>query len=138
MDLRHLSYLLFLAGVFMISLAVISGEASIALFLIFPVIYGSGALTILGILLIFLGTFLLFISPFSHPHNLPPTDYESYKAPPQPLEEKIEKNTKIGGVVMIGPIPIVFGSDRNTAMLSVVIAILMLLSIAIFFFFFYG
>ncbi len=142
MGLRSLSYLLFLSGIFIIILAVIKGEASIALFLIFPVIYGSGVLTILGILLIMLGVFLLFLSPFSYESikgaPISPMEYE-YQEPNEKIGgEEIEKKAKFGGVVMIGPIPIVFGSDKDTAMLSVIIAILMILSIAIFFFFFYG
>lgn len=37
-----------------------------------------------------------------------------------------------GGVVMIGPIPIVFGSDRNMAMLAVGVTLLMVLGLLLF------
>ena len=145
MRIIHLAYFLFLVGIIFLILAVASGEASIALFIIFPVIYGSGWLSVLGTFLIMIGIFLMFLSPFYHytrmEQSYPEAPY--YESTPSetyiPTSEDLEeKKTKIGGVVLIGPIPIVFGSDKNMAMLSVIIAILMLISIGIIFLFFYG
>jgi len=147
MRINHLAYLLFATGIIIMFIAVITGEANIALFLIFPVIYGSGALTLVATIFIMLGIFLFFLSPFYHytreePSYLEPANYnEPYNEPYTPTNQNItqeEKKTKIGGVVLIGPIPIVFGSDKQTAMLSVMIAILMLISIGIILMFIYG
>ncbi len=43
-------------------------------------------------------------------------------------------NVEYGGVVMIGPLPIVFGNSKNLALLSVLVGILMLLAILVFYF----
>ena len=39
------------------------------------------------------------------------------------IEEKEE--TKVGGVIFIGPIPIIFGSDKDTAKWALILGILM-------------
>jgi len=134
MKMAYLAYFLLLSGITLIILAVMRGEASIALFLIFPVIYGSGFLSMIGVLLIMLSIFLLFLSPFYElKAHAEPVRYKEHEPMLEPHKEVKEK-TKIGGVIMLGPIPIVFGSDKSTALLSVLITILMLVSIAIIFF----
>ncbi|MCC4768285.1 TIGR00304 family protein [Methanosarcina sp. DH1] len=47
-------------------------------------------------------------------------------------ERKVESEIKTGGVIMIGPIPIIFGSDKESAKTTAILAIiLMLLSLLI-------
>ena len=147
MRLYHLSLLLIFAGIALLFYAVAIGEANASLFLIFPVIYGSGLYSLLAMLLIMIGMILLFFAPFQsvkenmsgyeeeNYDNAYYGNYESY-AEPTNLEEHREKKVKYGGVVLIGPIPIVFGSDKNMAKVSILAAILML--IAIFLIFLYG
>lgn len=51
----------------------------------------------------------------------------------KPPIRKIEQEIKTGGVIMIGPIPIIFGNDKESAKTAAVLAIiLMLLSLLIF------
>lgn len=46
---------------------------------------------------------------------------------------KVESGIKAGGVIMLGPIPIIFGSDNESAKTAAILAIiLMLLSLLIF------
>jgi uncharacterized protein (TIGR00304 family) len=132
MRLIHIAYLLILGGFVTIILAAINGEASFGLFLIFPFIYGSGALSLLGVVLIIIGILLLFISPMHEISKIP-----TYNEFPEEeyIVEKPQKKTKFGGVVLIGPVPIVFGSDKNMAMLSVITAILIILSFTLIFLF---
>jgi uncharacterized protein (TIGR00304 family) len=53
-----------------------------------------------------------------------------YEKPPA---GKAESKVKAGGVIMIGPIPIIFGSDTESAKTAAILAIiLMLLSLLIF------
>ena len=47
-----------------------------------------------------------------------------------------ESKTKVGGVVLVGPIPIVFGNDTQTVNLTLILAII--LTIIAIFLFFYG
>jgi len=48
-------------------------------------------------------------------------------------EEKVKSEIKAGGVIMLGPIPIIFGGDKESAKTAAILAIiLMLLSLLIF------
>jgi len=68
-------------------------------------------LVMLGIVLIMLGFLLLVIETM---HSVYEIEYN---------EKKIEG----GGVVLIGPIPIVFGSDKKYALIAMVLAIVIML-----------
>lgn len=49
-----------------------------------------------------------------------------------PSEKKVESEIKTGGVIMLGPIPIIFGSDKESAKTAAILAIiLMILSLLI-------
>ncbi|MCI2415118.1 MAG: TIGR00304 family protein [Candidatus Aramenus sp.] len=65
----------------------------------------------LGILLIFLGFLIVFLSVI----------YEALKNS-EGNEEKRE--TKAGGIILIGPIPIVFGSNKEIAKWMIVVALI--------------
>ncbi len=56
----------------------------------------------LGFVLIFIGIFLILLYSFSG------------------------VDVKTGGVVMIGPIPIIFGNDRNLILISVVLSLILM------------
>jgi uncharacterized protein (TIGR00304 family) len=66
------------------------------------------------------------------------TRFESTPDSESPLHEKnpatkVESEIKAGGVIMLGPIPIIFGSDKESAKTVAILAIiLMLLSLLIF------
>jgi uncharacterized protein (TIGR00304 family) len=66
------------------------------------------------------------------------TNFESTPDSESPLHEKppakkVESEIKAGGVIMLGPIPIIFGSDKESAKIAAILAIiLMLLSLLIF------
>ncbi|MFW6141507.1 MAG: TIGR00304 family membrane protein [Candidatus Saliniplasma sp.] len=109
-----LPLILFLIGMSLIILSVITGESQLALFLIFPVIYGAGVIMIVGILMIFLSfASLFFIIPFQD-------DTQS---------TEIQKESNWGGIIFIGPIPIVMGKDRSVTKtmlyIGLIIAVIM-------------
>jgi uncharacterized protein (TIGR00304 family) len=58
---------------------------------------------------------------------------DSSKSPyEKPPTGKVESKVKGGGVIMLGPIPIIFGSDKESAKTAAILAIiLMLLSLLI-------
>ncbi len=68
----------------------------------------TGTLFSLGMLLFLLGFLLTVVGTIWGVTNKPP--------------EK-EKRGRVGGLIMIGPIPIVFGSDKQTSRLLLAIAI---------------
>jgi uncharacterized protein (TIGR00304 family) len=90
---------LLVLGIVVLLVAIAEGEASVALVVIIPVIYGGGALLVLAVLLIFAG-FLLLSASFAR------------RAPREEGPTENETKREFGGVVLIGPIPIVFGSAR--------------------------
>lgn len=60
---------------------------------------------VIGMLIIFIGFLVLFIGVFSGTKN--------------------KGNVEAGGVIIIGPIPIVFGSSKNISLLMLVLAIVL-------------
>ncbi|MFO8110014.1 MAG: DUF131 domain-containing protein [Thermoplasmata archaeon] len=85
----------FAAGIILVVTALLQGEASVALLLFIPILYGGGWLLGLGILLIMSSIVLWFFM-------LSQEETRSAKG-----------ESKYGGVVFIGPVPIVFGSDTK-------------------------
>ncbi len=111
----------------LIAAGVAYGQLHIGFLLIIPVIYGSGIAGIAAALLVFM-SFVLFALSSIHGTG----KYEQgtqqpggYSAPVQAPDT----GRKFGGIVFIGPIPIIFGSDRKTTgyMLAAAIIILVLL-----------
>ncbi len=99
-------FLIFLTGILLVLLSVFRGEADVALILFIPVISGGGLFISIGILLIFLSFFLFFIIPFFGTYRRSEKKETTYQ---------IEEKTKTGGVIFIGPIPIIFGESESTA-----------------------
>lgn len=130
-------------GLVALGLAVARGEARFYLVFVVPVIAGTGPLAFLGILLAFLGFALTF---FFWPFAVAPSPYPaidpstiSREAPPQEAAPPGTPRTRRwGGVVFLGPIPLVFGSDpqmtrRMLILGTVLFFALLVLTIALFF-----
>ncbi len=122
-------FLIFL-GIFLIALSIAMGEGGVGFLFIIPFFYSYGPLGAAGSLLIFLGFFLLFISPF---FAIPPPPGVDEPEPPDHPGEESEGNVHYGGIVLVGPIPIVFGSDKNHLLYALLGGFLMLLAIVLFF-----
>ncbi len=91
--------------------AFIEGELKAGIFIIFPFIYGSGLFTFIGIIFLFLSFIMFFVSSFKRIYG-----------------EVEYKETK-GGVILIGPFPIVISDNMKTALF------LLIFSFIIFIFF---
>jgi uncharacterized protein (TIGR00304 family) len=108
---RGIGPALFVAGVVLLGLAVARGEASLFLVLVFPIVEASGALGAVGILLLvagFLASFFTF--PIRDRREAP-----SQAEPPRPDVDVrgVGSSRRWGGVVFLGPVPIVLGSDAR-------------------------
>jgi uncharacterized protein (TIGR00304 family) len=110
----------FVSGIVCVAAAVIGGEADVRLVLIFPVFSGSSGLFILGTLLIvlsfFVGFAMIAIGGMEANRSRP----GSVK-PPSPATTREE--TTYGGMVLVGPLPIVFASSKNMAIFMLIIGI---------------
>ncbi|SNQ59297.1 TIGR00304 family membrane protein [Candidatus Methanoperedens nitratireducens] len=76
-----------------------------------------------GILLIILGFILIAFSMMRSARESEERDAEKGAG---------EKKVKCGGVILIGPIPIVFGTDKKYALILMVVAIVLMLLAIIF------
>lgn len=102
-----LSLALFAAAIGLMIVSVASGEGQIGLFLIFPFIMAWGPMAVAGSALLFLAIISVFIGLWRASEAVPQQTGNS--------EVGGRSERKFGGIVMIGPIPIVFGSDKATA-----------------------
>ena len=114
---------LFVAGLACITASVLTGEAEVSLFLIFPVFSGASGLFLLGTLLIILsfvaGFMLLTIGQI----EIAGGNFGIPSGGADQVEGTSER--KFGGVVLVGPVPIAFGSDKNMALAMLVIGIVL-------------
>ncbi len=128
----YLSACLIISGIVIFGLSLIRGEGGIFLFFVFPVFYSTSLLGGFGIFLIFVGIFILFFMPFF-------SSFPRFSEPPNEVEHvhhDNEKRSHYGGVVLIGPIPIIFGSDKHIAFYMIIAAISMLLALYLFIYYF--
>ncbi len=120
MDKRNIiPFIVLLAGISLVIFSIIEGEANIALLFIVPIIYGTGAYLAMGILLIFL-SFIMFFIFLGHPR----VGSREIK------RTKTEKESSYGGVIFIGPIPIIFGKDKSIAKKMMYLGLLIALILA--------
>ncbi len=113
-------FLIFL-GFILILIDVLMSSHQVMLFVIFPVIIGSGSfLSLIGVILIFIGMFLSFLEPFLRARHaekhLTDEDILRYVGTKRDINyEEIDKREESawGGVIFIGPFPIAFGAFRG-------------------------
>jgi len=130
-----LSFALILLGTFFFFLALLYGEGGLAIFFIFPVFYSTGIYGALGTLLIFAGILLLFFYPFLSSPPLETQYLEAYNERGQrDHEQNYSREVHYGGVLLIGPIPIVFGSDKNYAIYAAIGGVLLIIGLFLFFY----
>src|SRR2546429_535052 len=119
-----------LTGLVALAWAVARGEASVYLIFVVPAVVGTGPLAFLGILLVFLGFFLTF---FLWTTGAPPS---AIGRPPIESPEteaiaplKATKARRWGGVVFLGPIPLVFGSDPQMTRMMLILGVILLFAL---------
>jgi uncharacterized protein (TIGR00304 family) len=109
-------------GIILLGFSVASGEGTASIFVFIPVFYGSGLWAFLGVLSIMAALMLGFM-------GLAQKMAESDKSKPSDTKSPDEKQpVKGGGVVLIGPIPIVFGSSPKAAMILMIMALVIMIA----------
>lgn len=114
---------MFVAGIACIAASVLSGEAEVSLFLIFPVFSGSSGLFLLGTAMIVFSFIVGFMFLMTGQLELAGVDVRPASGTPARTTEKT--GARYGGVVLIGPVPIAFGSDKTTALVMLVVGIVL-------------
>jgi uncharacterized protein (TIGR00304 family) len=117
-----------LLGLLTLAVAVSQGEASLYLIVIIPAVVGTGPLAFLGILLVFVGFFLTFFlwsagaSPLAAP-------MEPAAIPGPEASSQVPPRRRWGGVVFLGPFPVVFGSDPQMTRIMLVLGAVLFLAL---------
>jgi uncharacterized membrane protein len=94
------------AGVALVAVSVVKGGANVALLVIVPVVSGSSLTFLLGVVLLVVGFLALPFAVAEGWGETPPALPSNGTAPPA-------GQGGVGGVVLIGPVPIVFGSWKG-------------------------
>jgi uncharacterized protein (TIGR00304 family) len=103
----------FVAGLALIAYAVADGAARLALVVVFPVVSGSSGLFFLGVLLTFVGILGLMASLFqSATFDIGPAEEETDEDAGSRRPGGPTRTSAAGGVVLLGPVPIFFGSAK--------------------------
>ncbi len=124
---------LFVVGAVVLAVGVLRGEATLSLFLIFPVVTASGAWGFLGILLMIAGVFLFFLAWSRVPEPVDETVPTAPRGPPSPsAAAPPEPRRRWGGVVFLGPIPVVFGSNQKVAKWMLLVGVLLFVGLVVF------
>jgi len=107
------------AGIILLAAGVATGEARVGVAFIVPFLVASGPITAGAVLCIMAGIFVMFFSPFVRAAEHRP--------------EHVDVKSSSGGIIFIGPLPIVFGSDRKVAtyMTAVAFAVAVLILILV-------
>ena len=126
-------------GIALFALDVRSGNASAGIILIIPFVIGGGAYSFLGLACI-IGAFFLSYLGMIRGGNFQleePTEELSGSSEPRKktaaetagkktAEKTAGKSRRYGGVVLLGPFPIIFGSDKKSMLAAVALAIVSL------------
>lgn len=117
-----LPVVLFIGGIALIVASVATGEADLTLVVIFPVVSGSGGLFLLGMIFMVAGLLLGFALMTMGQLELAGYQRERMEASGDE-RRSTATNTRYGGVVLLGPVPIAFGSNMRIAIAMLVIGI---------------
>lgn len=136
---------LVVAGLAFFALAASRGEASVGFFLVFPFLVGTGLLSFVGVLLLgsglVLGLWTIALRAGSTRGPYEGFPHESNEAgPPRTLDEEWERRMVLpklpprepeprksaGGFILLGPIPIAFGTTRGMAVAMLFLALVAL------------
>ena len=121
-----LSLFCLISGITFLFIGFLSGDVETGFFIVFPFISGSGIYAFLGFVFIVASIFLFLFGLTGFIENY------SYTSENSELKPCKKTSFKGGGVLLIGPIPIVFASNWKIAIVLFIIA-LILLFIAFFF-----
>jgi uncharacterized protein (TIGR00304 family) len=133
---RNLVYgiILGVAGILILGYSVSQGESNAGIFLFIPVFYGSGLFAFIGVLCL-MGAMILGFVGFAERMASGYEEDSQPKRSSKPTGSSPNRSIKGGGVVLIGPIPIIFGSDPKTAIVLAVFALVIMITAIILIYF---
>lgn len=131
-DLLIATVALLTTGVMFLAIAAAQGDVRLYLVLVIPVVTGEGAAFAIGALALMAGIFMaLVILPLASAARAGPPEAPPAQGPP-PAGTAPEGSSSWGGVVFIGPVPIVLGSTAPMRRYMLVAAVVMAILLAVF------
>lgn len=117
------------AGIIALAYGMIEGEATLSLFVIFPVVTATGPWAIVGIVLLIAGVFVFFLTGFQPTEmGTAPRSPNPPAATPGPTSAPVRR---WGGIVFLGPFPVVFGSDQKVTQWMLVVGIVLFVALVV-------
>lgn len=136
---------LFALGIALVALSILRGEGSAGLFVCVPFFFGTGLFSSLGVLCFFGGMVMLFLGmargaaeAVGPGGGREPAGPEAPTGPASGEDADAAPRTRAGGVIFLGPIPIVFGSEPGISramfylalgLMATLVAVLLLLAL---------
>jgi uncharacterized protein (TIGR00304 family) len=129
--LTVLAWSLVAVGAALLAAAAARGEATVFLVFVVPVFQSSSPLALLGVAALFAGFLLGFwsLSLATLAGEGRPPEPPS----PAPREPALRPRKRFGGVILLGPIPLVFASDRRLAAWMLVLGLALALLLLVLF-----
>lgn len=121
---RLSSFAMLTLGALLLAWAALQGDVTVHLLLFIPVVQGTGPAAALGGLLMLAGVLTWFLTHLR--------TFDTHHAPTAPKDPpEGERRTQSGGLLLIGPIPIAWGSDRTTLLALILAAIALMATAAV-------
>lgn len=119
---HFLSMVFFIVGIIFFALGVTCGEVKTGFIVFIPFLVGTGFYALAGFLLFFIAM-VLFMFGFVESSFL---EFSTFYDEKPPVETK--SSVEGGGVILIGPIPIVFGSNWRIAVALMFLAFILMVT----------
>jgi uncharacterized protein (TIGR00304 family) len=116
------SLLFFICGIAFFVIGILEGTVEGGIFIIFPFLIGSGIYALFGIIFFFFSFLFYMVGLYSNTEDFINLQFGKNKN-----DIKSEKSVKGGGVILIGPFPIIFGSNWKIAIVMMVLALLLII-----------
>ena len=120
------SFIVFILSIIFFILGIRAGDVEVGFFLIFPFLIGFGPYAIFGFFFAFLAIVLFMLGLATRKSGDASLDENAY-------DTHHKKSIKGGGVILVGPIPIVFGSSWKIAILMMILSVILIIEISFFF-----
>jgi len=118
---HFLSLICLVLGIAFLFFGFLSGDVEAGIFFIIPYISGSGLFGFFGFICIIASIFIFLFGLTNFIQN------DIYATKDLNIKPRKKTSIKGGGVVLIGPIPIVFGSSWKIALISIILAIILII-----------
>ncbi|MGC8585299.1 MAG: TIGR00304 family membrane protein [Thermoplasmata archaeon] len=113
-------------SLFFIFLGILNRTINFGILVVFPFMYGYGIYAAIAFLLLFSGILLFFMSFFFDSQK-----YENYEIENKNPDIGNGKKIEYGGIILIGPIPIVFGNNERNVKILVILGIVLMIIVLI-------